>query len=226
MSLSRRCTMPGRRTPPIPARLGPQCASSALTSVPSGLPGAGCTTMPAGLSMTIRCASSKRMSSAIGCAAGSAASGSGSSTAIVGAGGWRAAPGRATPGRRSRRGRRGSAASGGCATVPAVAAATRGRAERRRPRPRSGPRPAIHPNRRVHSHPAVSTFHRPVDGPVHRWRAIVNCAAPAKAGVHPATVRSPAGWVPAFAGTAIGEVIGRLKRGRDNSRPLICRASG
>ena len=38
--------MPGRRTPPIPARLAPQCASSALTSVPSGLPGAGWTTMP------------------------------------------------------------------------------------------------------------------------------------------------------------------------------------
>ena len=33
--------MPGRRTPPMPARLGPQCARSALTSVPSGLPGAG-----------------------------------------------------------------------------------------------------------------------------------------------------------------------------------------
>ena len=33
--------MPGRRTPPMPARLAPQCASSALTSVPSGLPGRG-----------------------------------------------------------------------------------------------------------------------------------------------------------------------------------------
>ena len=32
--------MPGRRTPPIPARLEPQCAISALTRVPSGLPGA------------------------------------------------------------------------------------------------------------------------------------------------------------------------------------------
>ena len=38
--------MPGRRTPPIPARLAPQWPSSALTSVPSGLPGAGWTTMP------------------------------------------------------------------------------------------------------------------------------------------------------------------------------------
>ena len=31
--------MPGRRTPPIPARLGPQCARSALTSVPLGIAG-------------------------------------------------------------------------------------------------------------------------------------------------------------------------------------------
>ena len=41
MSLSSRCTMPGRRTPPMPDRLSPQWASSALTSVPSALPGAG-----------------------------------------------------------------------------------------------------------------------------------------------------------------------------------------
>ena len=34
MSLSRRCTMPGRATPPMPERLAPQWAISALTSVP------------------------------------------------------------------------------------------------------------------------------------------------------------------------------------------------
>ena len=41
--------MPGRSTPPMPDRLGPQWASSALTSVPSAWPGAGWTTMPGGL---------------------------------------------------------------------------------------------------------------------------------------------------------------------------------
>ena len=39
-------------------RLSPQWAISALTSVPLAWPGAGWTTSPAGLSMTIRCASS------------------------------------------------------------------------------------------------------------------------------------------------------------------------
>jgi hypothetical protein len=34
VSLSRRCTMPGRLTPPMPERLAPQWAISALTSVP------------------------------------------------------------------------------------------------------------------------------------------------------------------------------------------------
>ena len=58
VSLSSRCTMPGRATPPIPERLGPQCANSALTRVPVSLPGAGWAAMPAGLSTTIRCASS------------------------------------------------------------------------------------------------------------------------------------------------------------------------
>ena len=55
VSLSSRCTMPGRRTPPMPERLSPQCAISAFTSVPVQFPAAGCTTRPAGLSMTIRC---------------------------------------------------------------------------------------------------------------------------------------------------------------------------
>src|SRR6188768_1547767 len=50
VSLSRRCTMPGLATPPIPERLAPQCAISALTSVPVAWPAPGCTTRPAGLS--------------------------------------------------------------------------------------------------------------------------------------------------------------------------------
>ncbi len=51
--MSIRCTMPGRFTPPTPDSASPQCAMSALTSVPDGEPGAGCTTMPAGLLTTI-----------------------------------------------------------------------------------------------------------------------------------------------------------------------------
>ena len=39
VSLSSRCTMPGRLSPPIPGSSSPQCASRALTSVPSSLPG-------------------------------------------------------------------------------------------------------------------------------------------------------------------------------------------
>ena len=50
-----RCRAAPRRR--CPSR-SPQWASSALTSVPSGLPAAGCTTSPAGLSMTMRSASS------------------------------------------------------------------------------------------------------------------------------------------------------------------------
>src|SRR5665213_3205432 len=83
VSLSSRWTIPGRRTPPIPARLAPQWAMSALTSVPSGLPGAGWTTSPAGLSMTMRCASSKRISRGIAWACGVASSGSGTITTKV-----------------------------------------------------------------------------------------------------------------------------------------------
>ena len=41
--------MPGRTSPPMPESVG-TAASSAFTSVPPGWPGAGCTTMPAGLS--------------------------------------------------------------------------------------------------------------------------------------------------------------------------------
>ena len=39
VSLSRRCTMPGRLTPPMPDRLSPQWAISALTSVPVAVAG-------------------------------------------------------------------------------------------------------------------------------------------------------------------------------------------
>ena len=46
VSLSSRCTMPGRRTPPMPDRLSPQWAISALTSVPLSWPAAGWTTRP------------------------------------------------------------------------------------------------------------------------------------------------------------------------------------
>ena len=48
----------GRITPPIPDRLAPQWAISALTSVPVSWPAAGCTTSPAGLSMTMMSSSS------------------------------------------------------------------------------------------------------------------------------------------------------------------------
>ena len=58
VSLSSRCTMPGRRSPPMPERLSPQWAISALTSVPVQWPAAGCTTRPAGLSMTMMSSSS------------------------------------------------------------------------------------------------------------------------------------------------------------------------
>ncbi len=72
--------MPGRATPPIPDSDAPQCASSAFTSVPVSLPGAGCAVMPAGLSTTIRCASSK--STVSGIASGSGIAGAGGGTAI------------------------------------------------------------------------------------------------------------------------------------------------
>ena len=45
---SRRCTMPGRSSPPMPLRSARWC-SSALTSVPEAWPAPGWTTMPAGL---------------------------------------------------------------------------------------------------------------------------------------------------------------------------------
>ena len=57
VSRSSRCTMPGRPSAP-PDRVVPR-ATSAFTSVSSQWPGAGCTTRPAGLSITARCSSSK-----------------------------------------------------------------------------------------------------------------------------------------------------------------------
>ena len=45
--------MPGRFTPPTPDRLSPQCAIRALTKRAGLVAGAGWTTSPAGLSMTI-----------------------------------------------------------------------------------------------------------------------------------------------------------------------------
>ncbi len=50
--------MPGRSTPPIPDNVPWQWPNRALTRVPSLWPGAGCTTMPAGLTSTSRSASS------------------------------------------------------------------------------------------------------------------------------------------------------------------------
>ena len=49
---------PGRFSPTIPERESPQWCRSALTTVPSGCPGAGWTTRPLGLLMTITSSSS------------------------------------------------------------------------------------------------------------------------------------------------------------------------
>ena len=70
---------PGRSSPPMPLRSSTWC-SSALTSVPSAWPGAGCTTMPGGLFTTMRSASSKRTSSGSASGSGVAGAGSGTST--------------------------------------------------------------------------------------------------------------------------------------------------
>ena len=83
VSLSMRWTMPGRISPPMPERLPLQCHSSALTNVPSGLPGAGCTTMPLGLLTTSRCASSNTMSSGISCGTASMGRASGISSRMM-----------------------------------------------------------------------------------------------------------------------------------------------
>ncbi len=63
--------MPARGT----ARSAGACASSALSSVRSGWPAPGCTTSPAGLSITMSAASSNTTLSGMRCACGAAASG-------------------------------------------------------------------------------------------------------------------------------------------------------
>ena len=79
VSLSSRCTMPGRRMPPIPDNPSPQWCSSAFTSVPLLWPGPGCTTSPVGLSMTIRSSSSKTIVSGMSSGSGVASTGGGTS---------------------------------------------------------------------------------------------------------------------------------------------------
>ena len=58
VSLSSLCTIPGRISPPIPDKLSLHIANIALTSVQSGFPLAGCTTIPFGLLTTIMSLSS------------------------------------------------------------------------------------------------------------------------------------------------------------------------
>ncbi len=65
VSLSRRCTIPGRSTPPIEARRPWQWWSSALTRVPVRFPAAGWTTRPVDLLSTSNSSSSKRISRGI-----------------------------------------------------------------------------------------------------------------------------------------------------------------
>ena len=83
VSLSMRWTMPGRISPPMPERLPLQCQSRAFTSVPSGLPGAGWTTMPLGLFTTRRWSSSYTMSSGMSCGTASIGFASGISNRMV-----------------------------------------------------------------------------------------------------------------------------------------------
>ena len=75
--------MPGRFSPPMPDSDAPQWCSSALTSVPSGCPGAGCTTSPAGLFTTITSPSSYTTSSGMSCGATAVSRTSGTSTVTV-----------------------------------------------------------------------------------------------------------------------------------------------
>ena len=62
--------MPGRLTPPMPDRLSPQWAISALTRVPVQLPAAGWTTSPLGLSITMISSSSNTIASGMRSACG------------------------------------------------------------------------------------------------------------------------------------------------------------
>ena len=77
VSRSIRWTMPGRSSPPMPERESPQWWSRALTSVPSGWPGAGWTTSPLGLFTTITSLSSYTTSRGMSWGATSTGSGSG-----------------------------------------------------------------------------------------------------------------------------------------------------
>ena len=76
VSLSSRCTMPGRSTPPIPDRDAPQCAIRALTSVPEACPGRDARAGPSGFSITIRC-DPRHPARGIGSGAGTAGVGGG-----------------------------------------------------------------------------------------------------------------------------------------------------
>src|SRR5262249_17765569 len=79
VSRSSRCTMPGRSSPPTPSR-SRTWWSRALTSVPEGWPGAGCTTRPAGLSIARSWSSSYRIESGMASGVSSVVRGSGTST--------------------------------------------------------------------------------------------------------------------------------------------------
>ncbi len=68
VSLSRRCTMPGRSTPPTPESEPAQCPSRACTRVSSPVPEPGCTTMPAALFTASMCSSSNSTSSSMSAA--------------------------------------------------------------------------------------------------------------------------------------------------------------
>ena len=76
VSWSRRCTMPGRATPPMPPREG-QWWRRAFTRVPVRCPGAGCTTSPAGLSMAMTSSSSNITLRGIASGSGTAGTGGG-----------------------------------------------------------------------------------------------------------------------------------------------------
>ena len=102
--LSRRWTMPGRRTPPTPER-SVTWRRSALTRVPSGVPAPGWTTRPAGLSTTMICGSSWTTERGMSSGSGSAGVGGGSRTATV-------CPGLQAGGRPRRRPRRRDVALG------------------------------------------------------------------------------------------------------------------
>src|SRR5512143_1835590 len=81
VSRSRRCTMPGLSTPPIPERASARDRRT-WTRVPAACPGAGCTTIPAGFSTTIKWASWNRTFRGRSSGTRSDARGAGSRTVI------------------------------------------------------------------------------------------------------------------------------------------------